>query len=182
MNISFHIPQNVRPAHAPWTSHASAVLVALALSAAPGAALAKATPPLMTRPIAAPPTVRAVETPPPEFASGPTLTGKTFELDLDDPFKVSYLCTLALGATWPPGGYWMGCYNDRMDAVIVPGPGVWPSEAERQALVAHEWAHARGWRHVNDGRFGRPPPGVDYAQEPNTSALPNPRATAAEAQ
>ncbi|RAK54787.1 hypothetical protein [Phenylobacterium soli] len=123
------------------------------------------------------PRVRAVEPPPQEFAAGPTLTGHTYELDLDDVFKVSYLCTLALGPTWPPGGYWMGCYDARMDAVIVPAKGAWPSETERRALVAHEWAHARGWRHVNDGKFGRPPPGTQYAQEPRVPVLPSPTAT-----
>lgn len=122
------------------------------------------------------PRVRAVEPPPDEYAAGPTLTGRTYEIDLDDPFMVSYLCTLALGPAWPRGAYWMGCYNVAMDAVIVPAKGAWPSEDERQALIAHEWAHARGWRHVNDGKFGRPPPGTQYAQEPRVAILPSPRA------
>lgn len=127
------------------------------------------------------PRVRAVEPPPPEYATGATLTGRTYEIDLPDAFMVSYLCTLALGPAWPRGGYWMGCYNARMDAVIVPAKGAWPSEAERQALIAHEWAHARGWRHVNDGQFGRPPPGTSYAQEPRVAVLPSPTAMAAAA-
>jgi hypothetical protein len=100
--------------------------------------------------------VRVVETPPEQYATGPTLSGKTYQLDLSDPAQVSYLCTLALGPAWPPGGYWMGCYNGKMDAVIVPREGAWPSEVERQALIRHEWAHARGWVHQNDGRYGRP--------------------------
>lgn len=120
------------------------------------------------------PRTRAVEPPPAEYTTGPTLTGRTYEIDLDDPFMVSYLCTLALGPAWPKGGYWLGCYNARMDAVIVPARGAWPSERERLALIAHEWAHARGWKHVNDGRFGRPPPGSDYAQEPRVALLPSP--------
>jgi hypothetical protein len=99
--------------------------------------------------------VRAVEPPPEQYAAGPTLSGKTYQLDLPDPAQVNYLCTLVLGPAWPPGGYWMGCYNGKMDAVIVPSKGAWPSEVERQALIRHEWAHARGWAHQTDGRYGR---------------------------
>lgn len=136
---------------------AGTALLAMGLLAAPTVALAKATPLIMTRPFEPTPTVRAVESPPLRYAQGPTLTGRTYSIELPDARQVDYICTLALGPAWPKGGYWMGCYNGAMDAVIVPAKGAWPSEAERQALIAHEWAHARGWKHENDGRFGRPP-------------------------
>jgi len=111
---------------------------------------------MVSRQPPAPREVRVVESPPPQFTSGPTLSGRTYQIDLTDAAQVNYLCTLALGPTSPPGGYWMGCYNGKMDAVIVPTKAAWPSEIERQALIRHEWAHARGWVHQNDGRFGRP--------------------------
>lgn len=122
------------------------------------AAAAHATAPIpkMIAPFLPAPLVRAVEAPPFAYASGPTLTGATTQLDLPDAAQVDYLCQLALGPTWPRGGYWMACYNGRTDTVIVPAEGAWPSEAERRALIDHEWAHARGWKHENDGRFGRP--------------------------
>lgn len=123
------------------------------------------------------PAVRAVEAPPEAYTFGPTLTGQTYEIDVDDMAKVDYLCRLALGPAWPPGGYWMGCYNGKLDAVIVPAAGILPSEAERQALIVHEWAHARGWAHQNDGRFGRPRGGtIRLAIEPQLAALPPPKA------
>lgn len=137
-----------------WTR---ACLVAASLVIIPSLSLAKTTPLVMTRPLAAPATVRAVEAPPLQYADGPTISGRTGMIELADPAQVDQLCSLTLGRAWPRGSYWMGCYNVTTDAVIVPAKGAWPSEAERQALIAHEWAHARGWRHVDDGKFGRPP-------------------------
>lgn len=107
---------------------------------------------------------RVVEPPPMEYTTGPTLTGRTRELDLPDPRQVNTVCTQALGPTWPRGGYWMGCYIGAQDLVVVPARGAWPSEAERQALIAHEWAHARGWVHQADGHYGRPKAPVQVAQ------------------
>ena len=76
--------------------------------------------------------------PPPQYASGPTQTGKTREWDLTMD-QVMKICK-------PDGNYSydMGCYRPDFDAVVVPAKGPWPSEAERQQLIAHEWGHARG--------------------------------------
>lgn len=90
---------------------------------------------------------RAVKPPPPEFASGPTKTGKTWELIFDDPVKVDYFCSLAMGEPARRGGYWMGCYRPDLDAVVLMSRSAWPSKREWRELRAHEWAHARGWRH-----------------------------------
>lgn len=133
------------------------------LTAAPTLALATATPLVTTRPLEAPPTVRAVEAPPLRYSQGPTLSGHTETLELSDPLEVDHRCARKLGTAWPRGAHWMGCYDSDLDLVIVPAKGAWPSERERQALIAHEWAHARGWRHVADGRFGRPPAGQALA-------------------
>jgi len=91
---------------------------------------------------------RAVEPPPAEFASGPTRTGKTWELVFDDPAKVNYFCSLAMGEPSRKGGYWMGCYRPDLDAVVLMSRAAWPSVREWRELRAHEWAHARGWRHA----------------------------------
>lgn len=89
--------------------------------------------------------VRAVEPPPPQFASGPTLSGHTRERDFDDPFALQRYCARFLGA--PKRGYYQACYIPVLDEVVLPDAQAWPSRAEREALKAHEWAHARGWRH-----------------------------------
>ena len=145
----------VQPRRARITGNHLGLALAVALLAAPGLAFATTTPLVTTRPLEATPTVRAVESPPLRYAEGPTLTGRTQMLELPDAAEVDHLCSLTLGPAWPKG-YWMGCYNGNLDTVIVPAKGAWPSERERQALIAHEWAHARGWTHEADGRFGRP--------------------------
>lgn len=121
---------------------------------------------------------RIVEPPPAQYASGPTLTGKTRLIELDDFGAVNARCTALLGPTWPPGGYWMGCYDHGLDAVIVPARGAWPSETERQALIAHEMAHARGWAHRDDGQYGRRKTPVQVAQEAPRPASPTAPETA----
>jgi hypothetical protein len=93
----------------------------------------------------------AVEPPPAAYASGPSLSGKTYTLELSSAQAVDYLCRLGLGAPPKKGGAWWGCYRPDMDAVIVPARGAW-AEAERREIIAHEWAHARGWRHNANGR------------------------------
>lgn len=99
---------------------------------------------------------RAVEPPPPQYASGPTQTGKTWEMILSDPAAVNYICGLQLGEPPQKGGYWMGCYRPDLDAVVLMDPKTWPSKSEYDQLRAHEWAHARGWRHNDDGRGTSP--------------------------
>lgn len=94
---------------------------------------------------------QAVERPPAEYSSGPTQSGRTYALELPSAAAVDFLCRLGLGPPPRRGSAWWGCYRPDMDAVIVPARGAW-REAERRAIVAHEWAHARGWRHNADGR------------------------------
>jgi hypothetical protein len=88
---------------------------------------------------------RAVEPPPARYASGPTLYGATRERTFSDPFSLQHYCDFYLGR--PPSGYYQACYIPALDEVVLPNERAWPSGAERQALRAHEWAHARGWRH-----------------------------------
>jgi hypothetical protein len=88
---------------------------------------------------------RAVEPPPARYASGPTLYGATHERAFSDPFALERYCDFYLGR--PSRGYYQACYIPALDEVVVPDARAWPSGAEREALRAHEWAHARGWRH-----------------------------------
>jgi hypothetical protein len=97
---------------------------------------------------------RVVEPPPAIYAQGPTLTGRTYEIRLDSVEAVDQVCrTLLHGLPQGAykGAYYMGCYNPRLDAVILMQPKAWPSRREWEAIRAHEWAHARGWRHRRDG-------------------------------
>ena len=92
---------------------------------------------------------RAVEPPPERYASGPTLSGKTWEMVLKDPAQVNYFCSLAMGEPPQRGAYWMGCYRPDLDAVVLMEKSAWPDASEWDQLRAHEWAHARGWRHAH---------------------------------
>jgi hypothetical protein len=96
---------------------------------------------------------RAVEPPPAIYASGPTVTGTTRELTFPTPQAVQAFCNLYLGR--PASGYYQACYVPVLDLVVLPDSHAWPSATERAELRAHEWAHARGWRH--------PAPAVTYA-------------------
>lgn len=105
--------------------------VGLALAAAPAEALSFG---------------KAVEAPPAAYSAGPTLTGNTTEMQLDDVFRVQAVCNANLGAP-AGGGYYQACYIAALDLVVLPTPRAWPSRREWLQLRAHEWAHARGWRH-----------------------------------
>jgi hypothetical protein len=108
------------------------------------------------------------EQPPAQYAAGPTVSRDTWQLELRSADDVARYCLRLLGPLareWRPGRYYMGCYDVRLDAVVVPTKGAWPSEREREAIIAHEWAHARGWRHNDDGRGTSP------------QSLPGPAAT-----
>jgi hypothetical protein len=87
----------------------------------------------------------AVQPPPARFASGPTLYGQTRERTFSDPFALERYCAFYLGR--PPRGYYQACYIPALDQVVLPDARAWPSRTERALLRAHEWAHARGWRH-----------------------------------
>jgi hypothetical protein len=109
----------------------------------------------------------AVEAPPSAYVRGPTQTGVTRELELPTVQAVDRLCKLALGGLpvkAERGGYYMGCYIPLSDTVVIPTRKAWPSGREWEDLRAHEWAHARGWRHRADGR------GTDW----ETSLAPRP--------
>ena len=112
-----------------------------------------------------------MEAAPAIYASGPTVTGKTWELVLPDVAQVDYICRSAMGGA-PQGArsraYYWGCYHSKLDAVVLVDPRAWPSRREWLEAREHEWAHARGWRHRPDGR------GTDWAR-----SLPPPAPAAA---
>ncbi|MDB5448009.1 MAG: hypothetical protein JWQ97_3326 [Phenylobacterium sp.] len=89
--------------------------------------------------------MRAVEAPPSRYAAGPTITGATREKTFSTPDAVQAFCNFYLGP--PRGGYYQACYVPALDLVVLPDKRAWPSAREREELRAHEWAHARGWRH-----------------------------------
>ena len=122
---------------------------------------------------------RVVEPPPPAYAQGPTRTGRTYEIRLNTVEAVDYVCRTMLhglpqGAR--EGDYYMGCYNPRLDAVVLMQPKAWPSRREWEEIRSHEWAHARGWRHRKDGT------GTDWvASLPPPAGMRSANATAASA-
>ena len=89
--------------------------------------------------------MHAVEPPPARYASGPTLQGATREQTFSTPEAVQAVCNRFLGR--PRQGYYEACYIPALDLVVLPDKHAWPSARERAELRAHEWAHARGWRH-----------------------------------
>ncbi|CAN7393742.1 hypothetical protein LJR219_002425 [Phenylobacterium sp. LjRoot219] len=104
---------------------------------------------------------RAVEPAPVIYASGPTRTGKTWEMVLRNVEQVDYICRTAMGGLPEHarrGAYYWGCYHAKLDAVVLVDPRAWPSRREWDAAREHEWAHARGWRHRPDGH------GTDWAR------------------
>jgi hypothetical protein len=104
---------------------------------------------------------RAVEPPPPLYASGPSLTGKTSEMILPNVEQVDLLCRLwlrGLPQGSSPGTYYQGCYDEKRNIVVLVDPKSWPSRREWRQIRQHEWAHARGWRHLQNGH------GTDWAR------------------
>lgn len=90
--------------------------------------------------------MRAVQPPPAQYASGPTISGVTVERSFADLDRLQAFCNFYLGR--PARGYYQACYVAALDVIALPDRHAWPSAAERRQLRAHEWAHARGWRHA----------------------------------
>lgn len=98
---------------------------------------------------------RVVEPLPPQYASGPSQTGRTREVIYDDLHALQRFC-FDQGAPYGPprrrgDRYVMACYSPPLDIVALPSRKAWPSANEIAELRRHEWAHARGWRHNADG-------------------------------
>lgn len=116
---------------------------------------------------------RAVEPAPAIYASGPTRSGRTWELVLRSVEQVDYICRTAMGGLPEHarrGAYYWGCYHTKLDAVVLVDPRAWPSRREWDEAREHEWAHARGWRHRPNGH------GTDWARSlppagPGASAI-----------
>ncbi|MDB5443800.1 MAG: hypothetical protein JWP73_2176 [Phenylobacterium sp.] len=98
--------------------------------------------------------MRAVEPPPAQYASGPTISGVTVERSFADLARLQAFCNFYLGR--PARGYYQACYVAALDVVALPDRHAWPSAAERRQLRAHEWAHARGWRHAASATGSEP--------------------------
>lgn len=117
----------------------------------------------------------SIEPPPSQYASGSTQTGKTVETQNLTPEQVAYLCSFyGAEAANQAKGSLLACYAPRIDQVILPAAKYWPSKAELALMRAHEWAHARGWRHNDDGTgtglTSLPPRGLIGSQYPNQGA------------
>lgn len=85
------------------------------------------------------------EPPPAQYLRGPTATGRTVERAFDSRKALHAFCSRHLGE--PSQGSFYACYVPAIDLVAVPSAKAWPDDGQREALRAHEWAHARGWRH-----------------------------------
>ena len=92
----------------------------------------------------------AVEPPPELYRAGPTQTGATSEIRFGDFKRIDHLCRTWRVAASQAGAV-IGCYIPALDKVVLPAEGAWGSPTDLAALRAHEWAHARGWRHRADG-------------------------------
>lgn len=93
----------------------------------------------------------SIEAPPPEYANGPTQTGRTYEVPNLTPEQSHWICQQAGTFSTAQRGIGVACYVPTLDQVILPAAKYWPSKSELDQMRAHEWAHARGWRHNEDG-------------------------------
>jgi hypothetical protein len=86
-----------------------------------------------------------VEPPPARYASGPTQYGDTHERRFAQARDLQAFCDFYLGR--PAAGAYQACYVPALDLVVLPAAAAQPDPRVRAELRAHEWAHARGWRH-----------------------------------
>lgn len=86
-----------------------------------------------------------IEPPPAIYASGPTQWGETREQLFSDARELQAFCNFYLGR--PLSGVYEACYIPAMDLVVLPTVDEAGGDARWGRLRAHEWAHARGWRH-----------------------------------
>lgn len=93
----------------------------------------------------------SIEPPPEEYTSGPTQTGRTTEIPNLTPEQANALCSQYGTFSTAQHGIGVACYVPSMDRVILPAAKYWPSGRELEQMRVHEWAHARGWRHNEDG-------------------------------
>jgi hypothetical protein len=121
----------------------------------------------------------SIEAPPQQYASGPTQVPGTSELRVT-PEQANFLCHLAGVWKTEPTGFPVACFNPRTNQVILPDQ--WPSGSELDQMRAHEWAHARGWRHNDDGSgtslASLPPASARLAQQLSPQPTPTPQAQA----
>lgn len=113
-----------------------------------------------------------IEPPPEQYASGPTQTGMTNEIPNLTPEMAHAMCQAAGTFSDKQQGYGVACYIPSLDAVVLPAAKYWPSKDELDQMRAHEWAHARGWRHNDDGT-GTGPNSLPPVQAPQTAVATN---------
>ena len=82
----------------------------------------------------------SVEKPPEQYSEG-TFTAKT--IFFDDFKEVHEYCENALGPL-PIRAVYLGCYVPDTDTIVAPTQ---TGDYVRKAILFHEQAHARGWRH-----------------------------------
>ena len=82
----------------------------------------------------------SVEKPPVEYSEGPYSAKTIF---IDDFKDVDSFCKNALGPL-PFNAIYLGCYIPNSDTIIAPTQN---GDYVRKAILIHEQAHARGWRH-----------------------------------
>lgn len=112
-----------------------------------------------------------VEQPPARYASGPTLSGHTTEVTYPSWEAVRAACAnVNLRTTFDghPMVRLLACYSPTSDTVKMPDRRLLPAKAW-QDLDQHEWGHARGWRHNDDGTGTSPksPPPANSKRVPD---------------
>lgn len=91
-------------------------------------------------------TYQPVEAPPAEYAGKPGDVPGVKELRFDTKAQVDAACREKLGEL-PEGGYFRACYVEAEGLIVLPSKWAVYDRRELADLRAHEWAHARGWRH-----------------------------------
>ncbi len=82
-----------------------------------------------------------VEKPPAEYSSGSFTARTQFYDNFED---VDAMCKLRNGPL-PFRATYLGCYIPYEDLIIAPSQN---GDLVRSAVLIHEQAHARGWRHI----------------------------------
>lgn len=88
-----------------------------------------------------------VEPPPAEYDGRPFDVPGVTERHFDSKAELHGFCMDRLNAVLAAGHTFRACYIEADGLIALPSRWAVESRKERAELRAHEWAHARGWRH-----------------------------------
>lgn len=127
-------------------AHGPALLLSMLAVVAITLAIGLTAPKAVTDFIADRLTYQPVEPPPAEFAGKPGDVPGVTERRFDTKAQVDAACREKLGEL-PEGDYFRACYVEAEGLIVLPSKWAVYDRRELADLRAHEWAHARGWRH-----------------------------------